>query len=92
MSDYKLSAPLLEGTIPPFYKNSSGGIDFSIPFTMNRAVSWNNISGFKVKIKSIISGREITTIDVNKSSFENNILHFSSENIKDFNIDAFYVG
>ena len=77
MSNYKLSAPILEGTIPPFYKNSSGGIEFSIPFTMNRAVSWNSISGFKIKIKSVISGKDILNKIVNKSSLENNVLTFT---------------
>lgn len=92
MSNYKLSAPLLEGTIPPFYKNSSGGIDFSIPFTMNRAVSWNEISGFKIKVKSVISGREIfTSPKIDKSTEQNSIIIYSANGFNDkFHVGQFY--
>ena len=42
-----LYPPLLEGTIPATY-----GDILKIPYKMNQAVSWDNIGGFSVKIKS----------------------------------------
>ncbi len=47
----KLYPPLIEGSIPAFY-----GTVLTVPFTMNRAVSKNAISGVAIKIKTIQSG------------------------------------
>lgn len=44
----KLYPPQIAGTIPAFY-----GSTLAVPFTMNKTVSWSEINGFRVKLKSI---------------------------------------
>lgn len=48
----KLYPPYIEGTLPAFYKDSSGIIKLTIPFSMNRAVSSNEVAGFILKLKT----------------------------------------
>ena len=43
--DYKLSPPLLDGTIPAFYSTDEG-IVLTIPFSMNRVVGMELVDGF----------------------------------------------
>lgn len=53
----KLYPPVIEGTIPAF-----NGTVLTVPFSMNRSVSANQISGFAVKIKTVQSSTWITTL------------------------------
>lgn len=56
----KLYPPVIEGTLPAFY-SEKGIVKFTIPFSMNRAVSQAQVSGFEVKIKALQSGSVIYT-------------------------------
>lgn len=48
----KLPPPILEGTLPAFYKDKNGMVKITIPFTMNRGVSPTQVGGFALKIKT----------------------------------------
>lgn len=48
----KLYPPVLERTIPAFYTNSEGTV-ITVPFSMNRAVSLNQVQGYELKIKAV---------------------------------------
>jgi hypothetical protein len=71
MGQGQLSPPILATTLPAFYSNDSGTV-LTVPFTMNRAVGAGQISGFKVKIKSVYSGDTLNTYDVDLSSSNKN--------------------
>jgi hypothetical protein len=49
----KLYPPVIEGTLPAFYSEGEGMVKITIPFSMNRAVSEAQVSGFELKIKSL---------------------------------------
>ena len=75
----KLYPPYIEGTIPAFYKDSRGAVTLTVPFSMNRAVSVNEVRGFQVKIKTVQSNTYLFTLKT-----ENNT-EFDMEN--DYTID-----
>ena len=52
----ELYPPIIEGTLPAFYGNK-----LIVPFQMNRAVNFNEIDGFYVKIKTVQNSRLIGT-------------------------------
>lgn len=62
----KLYPPVIEGTLPAFYSEGEGMVKITIPFSMNRAVSQAQVSGFELKIKSLQSGTVLYTIDTFK--------------------------
>lgn len=62
----KLYPPVIEGTLPAFYSDGEGMVKITIPFSMNRAVSQAQVSGFELKIKSLQSGTVLYTIDTFK--------------------------
>jgi len=49
----KLYPPNISGTIPAFYYVKGAANDIVVPFTMNRAVSPDDIAGFVLQIKSM---------------------------------------
>ena len=53
----KLYPPYIEGTIPAF-----SGTVITVPFSMNKAVSKNQVAGFSLKIKTVQSNTFITTL------------------------------
>ena len=61
----KLAPPLLEGTIPAFYKdldsNNEGIVNITIPFSLNRSVSRSQIKGLALKIKTAQSSSYLYT-------------------------------
>ena len=58
----KLHPPYIEGTLPAFYKDSTGVVKLTIPFSMNRTVSPNDILGFTAKIKTAQNNVYIFTL------------------------------
>ena len=69
----KLYPPYIEGTIPAF-----SGTVITVPFSMNKAVSKNQVAGFALKIKTVQSNTFITTI-IN-TDFERKELDYIFEN------------
>ena len=57
----KLYPPTIASSIPAFY-NDGGTAQIAVPFSMNRAVSQNQISKFALKIKTAQSNNYITTL------------------------------
>ena len=49
----KLYPPNIEGTIPAFATSEDGTTTLVVPFSLNKAVSVDDISGFIIKIKTI---------------------------------------
>ena len=75
----KLFPPYIEGTLPAFYQNSDGTATIAVPFTMNRGVSFQQINGFMMKIKSIQSSTYLySTKDINytTNTMNNNYAYF----------------
>lgn len=50
----QLFPPIVNGTIPAFYSNGTVS-NITVPFSMNRAVNKNQVSGIAVKIKTLQS-------------------------------------
>ena len=69
----KLYPPIIPGTLPAFYttENENNGTEtkITVPFSMNRAVSSEDIDGFALKLKTAYSN---TLIDVLKK-IDNNL-------------------
>lgn len=57
----KLLPPNIEGTIPAFYANTDGTVQITVPFSMNKAVSRNSVTGFSLKIKTVQSSSYLHT-------------------------------
>lgn len=66
----KLYPPNIEGTIPAFATSLDGTTTLVVPFSLNKAVSIEDISGFRVKIKTI-SGELIGVVDAINWDLEN---------------------
>jgi hypothetical protein len=49
----KLYPPYIEGTIPAFYTDNEKGTVLTVPFSMNKTVSKNSVTGFRAKIKTV---------------------------------------
>jgi hypothetical protein len=61
----KLYPPIIEGTIPAFY-----GDEIIVPYSMNKVVSYSEIAGFSLKIKTVQNSYylgEATTIVTNEN-------------------------
>ena len=58
----KLYPPIIEESLPAFY-SENGIVKFTIPFSMNRAVSFAEIGGFELKIRTIQNGTYLYTIE-----------------------------
>lgn len=53
----KLYPPVIEGTIPAF-----NGAVLTVPFSMNRSVSKNEIHGFALMVKTVQTNTYVTTL------------------------------
>lgn len=62
----KLYPPVINGSLPAFYEEN-GTARIVVPFSMNRAVNIGDIGGFRLRIKTVQSNTEITTLS-NSSS------------------------
>ena len=52
MATSKLYPPIIAGTIPPFYADKRTGTVFiTVPFSMNRIVSNQEVQGFSLKVR-----------------------------------------
>lgn len=59
----KLYPPTIASSIPAFY-DEEGTAQIVVPFSMNRAVSIDNVGGFSLKIKTAQSNNYIETLSV----------------------------
>lgn len=57
----KLFPPIIGDTIPAFY-SKNGIVKITIPFSMNKAVSNKQVSGFVLKIKTVQSSTYLLTL------------------------------
>ena len=63
----KLYPPTIGSSMPAFYQEN-GTATIVVPFSMNRAVSADDISGFRIKIKTVQSNRYICSLDCTEIS------------------------
>lgn len=75
----KLFPPQISGTIPAFY-----GSFLTVPFVMNQTVSWTEIVGFRLKLKSIANNdivlqKSISVSNEEQCDKEKKILYFPIE-------------
>lgn len=89
----KLYPPILAGTLPAFYLDSAKST-VAVPFQMNRAVSFSEISGFKLKIKTVQNSRLIgNTIFYSYNENQGNIteIPFDFSTVREnLNVGQFY--
>ena len=57
----KLYPPIIEDTLPAFYEEN-GVVKITIPFSMNRAVSYSQVGGFELRIKTVQNGSFLYTV------------------------------
>lgn len=86
----RLYPPYIEGVIPAF-----SGTEISVPFSMNRAVSKNEVDGFGLKIKTISSNIQIAQVfkQIDKTEEFPNVIKFNiSKELANnqFQIGTFY--
>lgn len=69
----KLYPPIISGTLPAFYLDTNSldrNIKITVPFTMNRSVSANQVKGFALKIKTVQNSEYLyTAYTYNKVAF-----------------------
>lgn len=72
----RLYPPVIEGTLPAIIKNTNGteSAQFSVPFSLNKAVSVSSIKGFSIKISSIASSSVLGIIEITDSAAIEEIL------------------
>lgn len=88
----KLYPPILEGVLPAFYSDTITDtegevIRITLPFSMNRAVSGNQVGGFALKIKTVQSSSYLYTAQIynplyyqlNDATWVEIVLHTSIE-------------
>lgn len=91
-SNIKLYPPTIENSIPAFYEDE-GKVVLAIPFSMNKAVSYGDIGGFKIKIKTAYSNNFIDNKEVTGWKKSNNpldIVNFIWEENFPFEVGEFY--
>lgn len=84
----QLYPPIIEGTLPAFSHENP----IIIPFGMNKAVSFDEIAGFKIKIKTIQSNSYIKTFDSTEYSINDSqvLFHLNENEYSNFNVGQFY--
>jgi len=86
----RLSAPIIEGTLPAFYANENGVAEIAVPFSMSRAVSKEQIRGLKLKMRSVYGSVLINTYTSSRIDEINNIAYFTINNIN--TNDKYFIG
>lgn len=83
----KLYPPTIGSSMPAFYQEN-GAATIVVPFSMNRAVSVSDISGFRIKIKTVQSNTFIHTLESREvnNSITNREVRFTWSDISNFNI------
>lgn len=83
----KLYPPTIGSSMPAFYQEN-GTATIVVPFSMNRAVSVSDISGFRIKIKTVQSNTFIHTLENREvnNSITNREVKFIWSDISNFNI------
>lgn len=82
----KFYPPSIEGTLPAFTNSS-----ITIPFVMNKTVSWNTIKGFVLKVKNITNNSLIGDYNSENYSRGKQEVYFNIiSDINKFKIGQFY--
>ena len=91
----KLFPPIVGDTIPAFY-SKDGIVKITIPFSMNKAVSNQQVSGFVLKVKTVQSSTYLLTLqnkDINTFNMEDSpyvSFFIDLNNFNSFKIGQFY--
>ena len=86
----KLYPPHINGTIPAFYASIEGTTTLVVPFSMNRAVSFAEIKGFMLQIKTL-NGSLIGTVPQTAFNEEDLTVSFNVRQFaSNFTIGSYY--
>lgn len=91
----KLYPPVIESTVSACY-DENGMVKFTIPFSMNRAVSATQVGGFELKIKTVQTGSLLYTIKtINPSNYqmsetESYVIFYLKDEEKKLKVGQFY--
>lgn len=80
-----LYPPILQGVIPAQYGNT-----LKIPYTMNKAVSLNEIHGFQIKISTVQNGIKVIEGKTSKDNCTSVKITYSDDNLEKLEIGNFY--
>ena len=89
----KLYPPQIEGTLPSIYISSENMSEkrITVPFTMNPAVGANEIGGFSLRVREVINGNELFTINTNSyNSTTEAVFALSTFELIQFKIGSYY--
>ena len=67
----KLYPPVIASSLPAFYKEENGTAVIAVPFSMNKAVSKEQVYNFRLKIKTAQTNTYVTSLDADNSLKEN---------------------
>lgn len=81
----KLYPPILEGTLPAFY-----GIELTVPFSMNKTVSVNEVKSILIKIKTIQSNILLFSAETEDFSLSSSGCKAVFNIEKDLNVGQYY--
>ena len=84
----RLLPPIIEGTLPAFY-----GTALTVPFSMNKAVSNNEIGGFCIKVKTVQSNAYIGYSEYYRNvegDMSNEVIFDISKMSSKFNVGQYY--
>lgn len=91
----KLNPPSISGTLPSFY-NSGGTVEITVPFSMNKTVSFNEVWGFSLRIKTANTDTVIgvveqgNMIDATATSFSAVFLNIDTTIINKLIVGQYY--
>lgn len=93
----KLYPPTISGVLPAFYRtyNTSGdltGATITVPYSMNRAISYKDISGFVLKIKTVNTDTVVMAVTTRAYSSDTNtaIFTLTAKEATQLNLGQFY--
>lgn len=86
----KLNPPSISGALPSFYSNYNGAVNITVPFSMNKTVSKNEVWGFSLRIKTTTTDTVLGVIELQASDalWTNSVLSLTffdiDQNIKKY--------
>lgn len=78
----KLAAPIIQETLPAFFKTQGVETALSIPFTMNSSVSLSQVSNFIIKLKTVSGKNYFLTQEAFAFDLQNMVISFRIPNDK----------
>ncbi len=84
----KLYPPSIEGTLPAFYQRDDQYL--TIPFSMNKTVGQNDITGFELKVKDIQNNELVASYTSSTWNINESKVYFRIDDYEIYSIGMFY--